>query len=148
PIECCGETYVDSCQCTYKKGDVINANGGICFYYEENTSLLNSGYYRADGYNCTAGTETGAAVASCTVKKDCNGNQGPAYGLRNCKGSGLYPADPTPVVCGGIVYSAQCKDACNYDDTEATCKAQGKSFISYCVAHTDTGDVPHGACVD
>ena len=147
-VECGGETFVSSCRCPYKKADVINGNGGVCLYQAQGTNLLSSGYYQVDGYNCTAGSETGIAVASCTANKDCKGNKGPAYGMKNCKASGLYPADNHPVVCGGIVYSNLCKDSCNYDDTEATCRSKGKGFISYCVAHTDTGDVAHGECVD
>ena len=128
PVECGGETFVSSCRCPYKKGDAINENGGLCLYYEQNTNLLSSGYYKVDGYECTAGNETGAAIAGCTTNKDCLGQPGPAYGMKNCKASGLYPADTHPVVCGGNVYSKLCKDACNYDDTEATCRQKGKKL--------------------
>lgn len=148
PLECGSETYVASCKCPYKKSDSITENGGLCLYYEQNTDMLQNGFYKVDGYACTAGNETGTAIASCTISRDCKGNKGPAYGMKNCKANGLYPADDHPIVCGGIVYSKLCKDSCNYDDTEATCRSKGKGFISYCVAHTDTGDVAHGECVD
>ncbi|MBP5352166.1 MAG: hypothetical protein J6Y91_00170, partial [Alphaproteobacteria bacterium] len=78
-VSCGGADYATSCKCPYKKNANISANGGSCSYFDE-SSLPLAGYYKVEGYDCTAGGETYVGVASCLASVDCKGNPGPAYG--------------------------------------------------------------------
>ena len=71
-------------------------------------------------------------MASCDIEKDCNGNPGPAYGLKQCGSNETATGKVVP--CGGYDWGTSCvkKVECNYDYDEDMCKKAGKTFVAKC----------------
>ena len=101
---------------------------------------LNHGDYIA-GEKCTKvdGSKV-YLIADCTVKKDCKGNKGPAYGLKTCP-SGYYHTG-TVKECGGKIYASDCAVSCKYEQKESDC-TDGETFTPYCL---DANRVWYGEC--
>ena len=117
-----GRTPIGDVECTcgnvtyYKKCQVVETcdtedkyeNGGRCFADTQAGLdwMLRRGYYLV-GEKCTKIDLTKVyKYASCTTDKDCEGNQGPAYGLKTCP-EGAVGSGKT-VECGNRTYYEEC----------------------------------------
>ncbi len=104
-VECGGAKWYTDCKCK-SEYTYLSENGGDCKDY----SLGNT-------YNvkekCTQ--SNGSTIywqADCTTAKDCNGNPGPAYGLKTCPdGEGI---GDSVVECGGAKWYTDCKCKSEY----------------------------------
>lgn len=133
----CGDyKYFESCNETCDTSSKYE-NGGYCSAYT-NTQVINNytkGYYLI-GDKCTKLDNTKVYwYANCTTAKDCEGNQGAAYGLKECDyykevGSGKS------VTCGRVTFYEKCekKETC---DTESSFENGG-----YCRAYKDYQFIP------
>ena len=125
-VECGEYTYFEKCDETCDT-NYKNANGGNCYARTQDQvgTSRTKGYYLI-GDKCTKIDLTKVYwYGDCTAYKDCEGNQGPAYGLKTCdgdKGSGKT------VECGGYTYFENCDETC---DTTGKYENGG-----YCRAYT------------
>lgn len=113
--ECGTVPYYTKCgieeQCFEENYPPKKENGGSCKrkVLEDSTYITKSGYYPVR-YDCTRNTDAKKVywVAECDTPKDCDGNHGPAYGLKTCdKGTGIGE----PFMCGGEEWYESC-DPC------------------------------------
>ena len=139
-VECGGYTYFENCDETCVTGRENECNAETLDYL--NRWHTTHGYYIV-GEKCTKIDLTKVYwYDSCTTEKDCEGNQGPAYGLKTCASG--YFAVGTIVKCGGLVYGSDCAATCNYELQASDC-AENQSFVAHC---RDYNDVEFGECVD
>ena len=113
--ECGTVPYYTKCgieeQCFEKTFATKQENGGSCKHkvLEDSTYITKNGYYPVR-YDCTRNTDAKKVywVAECDTPKDCDGNHGPAYGLKTCdEGTGIGE----PFMCGGKKWYESC-DPC------------------------------------
>ena len=141
----CGNvTYYKKCQVVETCGTEYKyANGGSCYARTQNQvgTVITLGEYLV-GDKCTKIDLTKVYwYASCTGT-NCEGNNGPAYGLKKCD-TGYY-AVGTIVECGGDVYGSDCAATCNYELQASDC-AENQTFVARC---RDYNNVEFGECVD
>ena len=139
-VECGDITYYEECGCDT---EYSYENGGSCYAYTQNevgTSATRGKYLVGDKCTTNGGTKV-YWYASCTGT-NCEGNKGPAYGLKECD-TGYY-AVGTIVECGGDVYGSDCAATCNYELQASDC-AENQTFVARC---RDYNNVEFGECVD
>ena len=139
-VECGDITYYEECGCDT---EYSYENGGSCYAYTQNevgTSATRGKYLVGDKCTTNGGTKV-YWYASCTGT-NCEGNKGPAYGLKKCD-TGYY-AVGTIVECGGDVYGSDCAATCNYELQASDC-AENQTFVARC---RDYNNVEFGECVD
>ena len=142
PVYCGGNTYYDGCE------SAGSSCTETCSRYPEEAAY--SGYNKCELIYTKGTTKTGytyhhtkcdqvcsnysyAYFSSCTgeqTDKDCTGNPTVAAGMRICPSD--YELVGRTVQCGGNTYAEACRQKCNYDETEASCLAQGLCFIERC----------------
>ncbi len=128
--ECGGQKYFDECSENCTTGGK-SFNGVYHNAVKENTSYFTSGYYKVS-LKCTMTDNTKVYyIASCVAdSKDANGNYAPCKDKQTC--SSEYIGIGEKCECGGKTYYEACAFICNYEDTEESCKALGKSFEQKC----------------
>ena len=103
------------------------------------------GGYRYVKDKCTRQDgQTMKLYTPCTDSiNDCDGNPAPCAGYSTCP-SGTFIGTEDTCECGGVTYGKTCLAECNYEETEETCTAAGKSFSQKC---KDANDIWYGECI-
>ena len=107
-------------------------NSVFHFATEETSSYFTTGGYYKVSLKCTKKDNTKIYYyASCTAdSKDGAGNYAPCKDKQTC--SSKYIGIGEECKCGGKTYYEACAFICNYEETEASCKALGKGFEQKC----------------
>ncbi len=117
--------------CTYEYcktnlDPVLNINTLIFCYRDSIPTAYLGYYYVRDSCTNRYGEQT-ALYARCD-RIDCDGNKGPAYGLKSC---GVFQSPSgTTVECGGIIYSSECAE-CEYKQYKSDCTSE-QTFVPHC----------------
>ena len=127
PKECGGKKWYTECGCQSESSSKYD-NGGTCWDYGY---ISNGDYHVKEKCTKVDGTKI-YWWADCDTRKDCNGNPGPAYGLKKCDEN--ETATGKVVHCGSVDWGTSCvkKVECNYDYDEDMCKKAGKTFVAKC----------------